>query len=306
MKQRVLWGWILALVMLLAACAPEGISISEQSILLYFGNDKLDGASAESVIVSDELSDQELLTEAMTRLLEGPKSAGNQAVIPEETKLLSAKAGKKRATLDFSSEFYNTESTVEELLCRYTIVRTVCELGIGIESVNILVTGSPLVSKATGEPVGILQPEGMVASLADDNPSTETVILYFANDELLLSEERRLITSKSTDTAEKQIVTELINGPQQDGHIKTLPSETRLLSVETKDGICYVNFSKDFADKLGNMLEEQLKVYAVVNSLCELPQVDKVQILIEGAKVESLNYLFVQEPLERKDSLIRK
>lgn len=306
MKKLLLWGSLLLLILSLISCGPKGIPISEQSVLLYFANETMDGVSAESIMLSDELSDQELLTESISRLLEGPKSTGHQAVIPEGTRLLSAKAGKTRATLDFSAEFQNTQSTVEELLCRYCIVRTVCELPMKIESVNILVNGEPLVSKATGELVGILRSDLMIASLADDNPSTETVTLYFATDDMLLSPERRLVESKSTDSLEKQIVSELISGPEEDGHIKTLPSETKVVSVETKENICYVNLSREFSDKMNTMIEEQLKVFALVNSLCELPQVDKVQILIEGAKIESLNYMMIQEPLEKNENLIQK
>ena len=296
---------ILALCLLcsFASCKPK--VGTEKNVTLYFANGTLDGVSGETATVPVELSDQELVVEVLEKLLEGPKALGNQAVIPEGTTLLSAKVGKTRVTVDFSNHFMNTQSIVDELLCRYSIVRTLSELGIGIQSVNILVNGNPLVSKVTGEPVGELSNDNMVASLAGtENVSSENVVLYFANDEMYLSKENRTVETKSTDTLEKQIVTELCEGPESKGLLAALPAETKVITVEVKDAVCYVNLSKEFTEKMNSMLEEQLKIYALVNSLTELEHIDKVQILIEGAKVESLNYIMIQDPLERNENLV--
>ena len=305
MKKVVAWGLLsifLVGILTLAACGPK--DMSEQSILLYFANEKMDGVNAESVTVSDDLSREDLLETAMNQLLKGPSSSSSRAVIPEGTTLFWAQAGKSRATLNFSPEFMNTESKVEEVLCRYTVVRTVCELGSGFDSVNILVNGQPLVSKTTGQPVGILRMEDMISSISNDNTSVETVVLYFANDDLLLSQEVREVETKSTETIEKQIVQELLNGPTQEGLSRTIPENTGIISVETKDRICYVNLSREFSESMNTMLDEQLKVYSLVNSLTELSEVDKVQILIEGVIVESLEYMMVQDPIERNENMI--
>lgn len=305
MKKIVAWG-LLGILLLgvlgLAACGPK--AMSEQSILLYFANENMDGVSAESVTVSDDLSREDLLKTAMNQLLIGPSSSNNRAVIPTDTTLIWVQAGKSRATVNFSSEFMNTESKAQEVLCRYTVVRTVCELGSGFDSVNILVNGEPLVSKTTGEPVGILKTEDMISSISTDNASTESLTLYFANEDLLLSKEVRAVETKSTDSVEKQIIQELLNGPDEDGLSRTIPADTRVISVETKDNICYVNLSREFGESMNTMLEEQLKVYSLVNSLTELPGVDKVQILMEGTMVESLEYMMIQDPIERNENMI--
>ena len=51
--------------------------------------------------------------------------------------------------------------------------------------------------------------------------------------------------------------------------------------MSTKDGICYVNFDEGFLGQGYNVLEE-IPIYSIVNSLTEIPGINKVQILING------------------------
>ena len=82
---------------------------------------------------------------------------------------------------------------------------------------------------------------------------------------------------------ERLIVEEMISGPsgQVEGIYPTINSSTKILGVTTKDGICYVNLDANFL-KVENNVSNQLAIYSVVNSLVELPNVNKVQILING------------------------
>ena len=49
----------------------------------------------------------------------------------------------------------------------------------------------------------------------------------------------------------------------------------------TKDGICYVNLNEEFANQPYNVRAD-VTIYSITNSLVELPNVNKVQILING------------------------
>lgn len=49
----------------------------------------------------------------------------------------------------------------------------------------------------------------------------------------------------------------------------------------TKDGICYVNLDDNFLT-VENNVPTEVTIYALVNSLVELNNVNKVQILING------------------------
>ena len=58
-------------------------------------------------------------------------------------------------------------------------------------------------------------------------------------------------------------------------------SSTKIINVLTKDGICYVNLDDNFLT-VENNVPTEVSIYALVNSLVELNNVNKVQILING------------------------
>jgi spore germination protein GerM len=134
------------------------------------------------------------------------------------------------------------------------------------------------------------------------------LVLYFGDEQAeYLVAERRNVEISNGNTVEKAVVEELLKGPTEMGHMKTIPQETKILSIETKNKVCFVNLSKDFVDKhSGGVAAEQLTVYSIVNSLTELGTVDRVQFLIEGEKREDFIHIAFNEPILRNKSIIRK
>lgn len=116
-----------------------------------------------------------------------------------------------------------------------------------------------------------------------------TLTLYFADKEaqFLVPEKREVI--RKGESAEEAVIRELIAGPADTAHGRTMPPETKLISISVANGVAYANFSKELKIKhWGGSAGETMTVYSVVNSLAELPGITEVQFLIEGAKVESL------------------
>ncbi|MBQ0067408.1 MAG: GerMN domain-containing protein [Phascolarctobacterium sp.] len=86
-----------------------------------------------------------------------------------------------------------------------------------------------------------------------------------------------------------------------------LPTGTKLLGMEVKDGIAYVNFSKEVNKRTMGSYEATMFIGSIVNSLTELPDIKAVQILIEGEKkVMYCGVLDIEEPLVRNESLLKK
>jgi germination protein M len=108
--------------------------------------------------------------------------------------------------------------------------------------------------------------------------------LYFASEDgsSLISVYREKFYSTSMPL-EKFVVDELITGPsgKVDGLYPSVNPQTSVLSVSTKDGVCYVNLSNDFLIPYGNV-PTSVSVYAITNSLCDLSNIDRVQILVGG------------------------
>ncbi len=209
--------------------------------------------------------------------------------------------------LNISPEYLRFEgdnSKSAELLARYSIVKTLCELP-GIDKVEILVDGEPLLG-SNGNPVGAIGESDIVFDESSmDNETYKYATLYFSDEmgEKLVPVRRRV--PLLDNSMEKTVVTELIKGPDSDAYYRTLPTETKLLTVETKEKICFVNFSKEFVDKFsGGSAAATLAIYSVVNSLTELDDIDKVQFLINGEKVEWFGEYAFSEPFERDESVI--
>ncbi|WP_319523727.1 GerMN domain-containing protein [uncultured Desulfosarcina sp.] len=116
--------------------------------------------------------------------------------------------------------------------------------------------------------------------------------LYFADAKkpFLVGEERVLIDSGDPAVYARQIVQELINGPAG-GKWATIPRGTRLRSFFLlEDGTAVVDFSNHFRkNHPGSCRLEQLTLFSVVNSLVlNVPAIDRVKILIDGAETETL------------------
>jgi germination protein M len=133
------------------------------------------------------------------------------------------------------------------------------------------------------------------------------VKLYFvdASGEKLVAEERSIEVKQSL-TLEYQIVDQLLAGPEDSSFKSTIPAETKIKDIKTEDGICYVNLSGEFINKnAGSEQSTALMVYSIVNSLTELENVNRVQFLIEGEKVEGIHSNFdFSKPFDRNQQIL--
>ena len=73
----------------------------------------------------------------------------------------------------------------------------------------------------------------------------------------------------------------MLKGPMAQGAYPTINPLTKILSVNIKDGVCYVNFNEEFLNQPYNVSTD-VTIYSITNSLVELPNVNKVQISISG------------------------
>ncbi|PRX17802.1 sporulation and spore germination protein [Orenia metallireducens] len=134
--------------------------------------------------------------------------------------------------------------------------------------------------------------------------TTKEVKLYFsdAQAQYLTAEIRKVKTNNLYDN----VVKELIEGPESEELEMTIPTQTKLLGVEVKERIAIVNFSKEIQTKhWGGSTGETITVYSIVNTLTALDGIDKVQILVEGVKVQTLvGHLELDNPLTFNSNLI--
>ena len=116
--------------------------------------------------------------------------------------------------------------------------------------------------------------------------------------------EEREIEISQIQTREKSVVEQLIIGAKEQGHISVIPSDIKIRDVTTtKEGICYVDLSSDSINKIINgNINERIAIYSIVNSMVSLYNVEKVQFLIEGEKIEeTMGHLDYTKPFEGID-----
>ena len=296
---------IIALAMCLTLCACFG-NKETKSINVYFKDAQTGELTSEKIKYTNSQNIVDMASFALNHLLSGPEDDDYIKTLPDDTSLLSLSVKDGAANVDFSREF-TSYSGIDELLARFSVVRTLCDIP-GISKVSITVEGMPLVSNATGNEVGVLSKKDVVLDIdiVENDSITTTITMYFAtSDALNLKAESRNVKTQNTISIEKTIMSELLKGPSSHELSSVMPSGTKVLNVETKDSVCYVNLSEEFVSKFsgGSGL---LTVYSVVNSLCSLESVQSVQILIEGEKgAEFGNFVFDEPIMANYDIVIQ-
>lgn len=306
--KRIFWTVIVVLLIITAVIGcSRNTTTSGISYNLYFANQERNNLVVEQRNIDEDDLD-EIAESVMDELLKGPSNGSNCAVIPEDTKLLDLDINAGVATVNFSKAYFPTGDNADtiELLARYSVVNTLCDIN-GINKVKIFIDGVEL-TNSSGVPVGALGKEDILLNgTTSENAKEESVTLYFPDKNAvnLVGQERKVLLIDNS--IEKTIVHELIKGPTGDELVSTIPADTKVVSVETKDGICFVNLSSEFITKhTSGSAAESFTVYSIVNSLTELEGVESVQFLIEGKKVDVLKHMLLDTPYTRNEEYIKQ
>lgn len=138
----------------------------------------------------------------------------------------------------------------------------------------------------------------------------QDITLYFSDDQAMyLKPEIRTVTvekARQEEQIREAVINELIKGPRDSNLYQTIPPETKLLGIEVKDQIAYVDFSEEIRSKhWGGSTGEIMTMGSIVNSLTELEDIEQVLVLIEGETQETLvGHLDISEPSGRNESLL--
>ena len=139
-------------------------------------------------------------------------------------------------------------------------------------------------------------------------PGTKTINLYFPNQEgLVLKAEKREIAKGDLTKEIQESVEGLIKGPQWN-LTPSIPDGTRLLGVMVKEEVAFLNFSKEISERHpGGSSAELQTIYSIINTITlNFPDIKKVQLLIEGKKVNTLaGHIDISFPLSQDKDLIK-
>ncbi len=236
--------------------------------------------------LSKEVGKEEMTSCVIESMQTALQKNGVVSAIPKSVKILSTEVQNDMVSVNVSED-YNQLGNADEVICRSALVWTLTSLDF-VNEVQILVEGKPLLN-SNGRERGVMSRSTLLLEPEISPEVTEYAIvqLYFTNKEGTdLVVEDRMVEVTANQPREKAILEQLIAGPKDEGAYATIPVDTKIREITTTaDGICYVNLSQEFASKPSN-LNEAVTIYSIVNSLCKLEQIDKVQFLIEGEKME--------------------
>ena len=181
---------------------------------------------------------------------------------------------------------YTNFLTLQQAISELTDASLITTHSIGNRThLMITVEGSPLLDRKENA-VGWMNAEQFIDNDGNEINTYEEarIRLYFADESgtKLIAADREKHYSTNTPL-ERFVVEELIAGPsgRVEGLYPSINPNTKIVNVMTKDGICYVNLDENFLAVVNNVSTD-VSVYAIVNSLVELSNINKVQILING------------------------
>ena len=277
MKKKFMFLFLLLFTIGIAGCgkkeAVEGYHIE------YLNNEK--DAIVKVPYVPESTEKAALIEELLIVLWSDSKNVEYRKPIPNDVELVNYSLDGAMLTLWIDKDYYKMEQ-VEKVLCCAAIVRTMTQIE-GVDCINFYVGDSPLVD-AQGNMVGALYADNFVENPGATINSIQntTLTLYFANkDGDALIAETRNVHYSSNMSMEKVIIEQLLDGPDTTGLKSAIPFGTKLVSVATVDGTCYVNLDATFKNQ-DYAVKEAIVIYSIVNSLSEQSNINQVQISVNG------------------------
>lgn len=283
MKKLLVW---FAVVLCLTGCSQLKEQKPGTEYYTYYTN-KEGTALVQEIYIPVGQTTEEIVEELMENFSKEPEDVEYKKVKPSAVNILRYSIDNQQISVYFD-DTYKLMNPTTEVLFRAAAVRTFTQIS-NIDCVAFFVNDQPLMDR-NDQPIGLMTADTFVENSGQEINSYQRseLHLYFANadgDKLVM--EKRDIVYSTNISMEKLIIEQLIKGPEnkkdpeEQRAYPCIPADTKLISVSLKDGICYVNLDSRFISNVYEVTEE-IPIYSIVNSLSEIPNVNKVQISIEG------------------------
>lgn len=319
MKKRYKINSILCVLILLVVTIFTGCSevisdtteapvpeLSWNEVYIYYVNDEYDKLTPVVMELNDPTQLSSSVEQIMDNVTTSDSSHGYKTAITSNLlyKGIDISKDEKEVTVyfDMVDETWTPDLAV---LAKSAVVKSLIQLD-DIEQVNISIYNlfsteeNPITVESFDE-------DSIVYSDAANNGYTQSgnITIYFADENgENLKEYHKRVNITNNVSLEQIVMDSLIEGPLQDGYTPTIPDGVEVLKVSVKDGVCYLDLNDAFNGSVDN-IRSDLTVYSVVNSLVELPTINKVQFFINGEKQdvyrETMDFSVM---FERNDAMI--
>lgn len=282
---------VLILGILLSGCSSKKkeseVKAESDEYLLYYVSIDSTKLVPQAAYFDKSNPVEEQADEMIERLTKVNDTIQFKTVLPERVKIQDYNVNDNGSmTIDLSVTYYDA-LTSTQVLCKAALAKSLTQIE-GIDMIDFTVDAQPMMDGDAA--VGALTADSFIDSNAShDRNQVQDITIYYTNVSGDLLEPIQIPVNLGTNVSAEQLVIEqLIKGTDEKGYYSTIPKGTELLSVSTKDGVCYVDFNEEFM-KMGKNVKDQIVLYSVVNSLCELSTVSKVAFTIEGEQRDLYN-----------------
>ena len=271
MKKIIISMFLIMAAGILVSCGKSKEEMD--SYLVYYLNQDMTGLVEGTMESPHKKKDTNaVVADLLKQLQTTGEDANLKSPISENVDVLDFELKNHQMSISFSAAYYE-RSGVEETLSRAAIVETLCQLD-EIHYVEFYVEDQPL--------------------MLSGKEQSRQVTLYLSN---RTGDKLRAVTTSVTYNAATPLAELLINQliqadeviAGQKGKLKdvkpAIPKETVVNHITIRDQICYVDLGNGFNDLLAEISSE-VTVYSIVNTLCELSNVNRVQFTIDGEAQE--------------------
>lgn len=272
--------WILAVLLFAVGCSNAHEETSSRYHVYYLNKEQTKIVEVDYQPKHEDT--EELIQEFINIIRADVQSVMYRKLLPDGVRLTDYSYDGDQISLYFSESYATSMSVALEVLCRAAIVRTMVQIP-DVDCVSFYLGDMPL-TDLYGNVVGLMTGESFVENPGEQINSIQKadIQLYFATpegDALVKTTEK--VSYISNISMEKLIMEHLLEGPEDKNMISAIPSGTKLLSISTTKGTCYVNLNEGFLNHNYNV-QEPIVIYSIVDSLSELATVNKVQIAVNG------------------------
>lgn len=281
----------ISLCILMTSCGREENEASLRTFPIYYLDSEMTELVQEEYQITKDETNPEVIAQELLRKMRTSDDANYKSALGENVEVIHLQCKENQLSLYFSAT-YNGRNGTEEILSRAAIVQTLCGIE-GIDYVEFYVEDQPLM--ISGNAVGLMNAASFLNGLERKGETqTKMLTLYFSDrqGEALIAAQTPVKYASAAPLA-KLLVESLIQGEETIPHtnkrndvIPTVPSSTVLNNLTIRDNVCYLDFSKDINNLMPGIGSEVV-VYSIVNTLCELPNVNRVQITVEGEPQEN-------------------
>lgn len=296
-------GCLLTLLLILGLSGCGKISGSGVDYHIYCTNNERSRLARFEYSLQSKNS-EEAVGEMLERMLE-PIGEDHVSVFPQEVEVTDYTLTDGQLTVMFN-EIYHQMDNVTEILLRAAVVRTVSQLP-DVRTV-VFHIGKDVLRDAQGEPVGAMTNNQFINNPVGINSyQFAPLSLYFANaDGTKIVKEIRNVHYSSNTTLEKVVMEQLQKGPLNAQLLPVLPGGVKVLNITIEQKMCTINFSSEFLKgKTEKQVLPEVTVYSIVNSLCDMLNVDRVQFQVEGeSDLLYADTLSLNGPFHRNSEII--